>query len=81
MRPGDSPSYSIRFPLWEREYRAALSETDAATLLKRAEAAEAAVRIRRASFEAGSDHHAERQAMEEALVRLGEIQRNHSRSR
>jgi len=42
-------------------------------LFKRLEAAEAAVRIRRAAFRGGSDHQAELLAIEDALIRLADI--------
>jgi hypothetical protein len=65
-----SPSFSssaLRFPAWQREYEAALQETNQDRLFERIEAAEPAIRIRIHALEHSLDHHAERQAMEEAL--------------
>jgi hypothetical protein len=68
-------SSSVRTPSWQREYEAVLSETDTVALFKRVEAAEAAILIRREALEASSDHHAERQAIAEALANLRVIKR------
>jgi len=80
MTPGGSSS-RLRFPLWEREYNAVLSETNTTAMFRSVEAAEAAVRTRRASLEGRSDHYAERDAIEEALLRLDDIKRNRLRFR
>lgn len=52
---------------------AGLTATDSSTLFKRLEAAEAAVRIRRAALQGGSDDQAELLAIEDALRRLADI--------
>jgi hypothetical protein len=65
-----------RFPAWQREYEAVLSETDTRALFKRVEIAEAAILTRRDALEGSSDHHSERQAMEDALKNLREIKRD-----
>jgi hypothetical protein len=50
-------------------------ETNDAALFRRVEIAEEAIFSRRSDVENSSDHHAERQAIDEALARLGEIKR------
>ena len=65
----DSSSHR-RFRDWQNAYEATLAESDTAALFKLVEIAESSIRIRRASLEGSSDHHAERQAMEDALVNL-----------
>jgi hypothetical protein len=70
-----SPS-SSRFPEWQHDYEAVLSETDTSALFKRVEIAEAAIRTRREDLAASSDHHSERHAMEEALENLRKIKRD-----
>jgi hypothetical protein len=76
MTRGDSSSSSpLRFPAWQSEYEAVLLETNDAALFRRVEIAEEAIFSRRSDVENSSDHHAERQAIDEALARLGEIKR------
>lgn len=64
-----------RCPDWQSAYQAVLTETDTATLFKLVEIAESATLTRRASLEGSSDHHAERNAMEEALANLRVVKR------
>ena len=78
MHPSSS---APRFPAWEREYEAVLTETDIPACFKRLEVAEAAVRSRRALLASGSDDDPERRAIEKALVRLDDIKRNRLRFR
>jgi hypothetical protein len=63
------PSPSPRFP-WQRDYEAALHEKDTARLFKCVEVAEAAVLLRLEAIQKNSDHHAERQAIADALTQL-----------
>ena len=76
----DSGSSSVRFPAWQREYEAALLETNPNTLLQCMEMAEAAVLTRRNSLadqpDQSVDVRAERRAIEVALARLGEVKRH-----
>ncbi|HKH98136.1 MAG TPA: hypothetical protein VJ999_03425 [Candidatus Sulfotelmatobacter sp.] len=67
------------FPTWQSAYEAVLTEADTRTLFKLVEIAEAAVLTRRASLEGSSDHHSERQAMEEALANLRVVKRERLR--
>jgi hypothetical protein len=70
-----SPSTSnLRFPDWQLEYQAALLEVDPQKLLERVQAAEAAVFLRQQALVYGSDGHAERQAIEDAMRALRFIQ-------
>ena len=70
------PSPSPRFPAWQREYEAALHETDTARLFKCVEAAEAAVLLRLEAIRKNSDHHAERDAIADALAQLELLKKN-----
>jgi hypothetical protein len=69
------PDSTLHFPTWQRAYEAVLTETDTRTLFKLVEIAEAAVLTRRASLEGRSNHHSERQALEEALATLVVVKR------
>jgi hypothetical protein len=71
-----SASPSPLFPAWQREYEAVLSETDNTRLFKRVEVAEAAVLLRLEALSKDSDHHTERQAIDDALTHLGLLKRN-----
>jgi hypothetical protein len=70
-----SSTSSPRFLPWQREYEAALSETDTSALFKCVEIAEAAILTRFDVLESSSDHHSEREAMEQALANLRVIKR------
>jgi hypothetical protein len=63
-------SSSPRFPAWQGEYEAALQEMDTTRLFKRVEVAEAAVLLRLEAIRKDSDHHAEREAIDDALNHL-----------
>ena len=65
-----SPSPSPQFPAWQREYEAVLHEKDTARLFKCVEVAEAAVLLRLEGIKKDSDHHAERDAIADALNQL-----------
>ena len=71
-----SSSSNLRFPDWRSIYQAALAETDTLTLFKLMEIAQAAVLTRRVDLEGSADHHAERQALEEALANLRVVKRD-----
>ncbi len=68
--PPPTPPPSPRFPAWQREYEAALHEMDKARLFKCVEVAEAAVLVRLEAIRKDSDHHAEREAIADALNHL-----------
>jgi len=70
-----SPSASPRF-LWQGEYDAALHEMDTTRLFKCVEVAEAAVLLRLEAIRKDSDHHAEREAIAEALNQLELLKKN-----
>lgn len=65
---------NLRFPDWQHEFEAALFEADPQKLRKRLEAAEAAMVLRSQALVHGSDGHAERQAIRDAIAKLRLIQ-------
>jgi hypothetical protein len=71
-----SPSPSPQFPAWQREYDAALHEKDTTRLFKCVEVAEAAVLLRLEAMRKDSDHHAERDAIANALNHLELLKKN-----
>ena len=76
MVPPDSSLPELPFPKWREAYRSALCETDDKALFKRIEVAEASIRTRKDALMHSSDHHAERQDMEDALMTLRHLKRN-----
>ena len=75
MSLGDSSSSPTpSFPAWQREYEAVWAETDAISVFKRVEVAEAALLTRRKDLEGRSDH--ERAAVDEALANLQFVKRD-----
>ena len=58
---------------WRLAYESVLAETDTCALFKRVEVAEAAILTRCDALPRGPDHHAERQALKEALANLQAI--------
>ncbi len=66
----NSPHPPGRFPTWQHAYEAVLKELDTNTLFKLVEVAQAAILTRRADLEGSSNHHSERQAIEDALANL-----------
>jgi predicted aspartyl protease len=64
------PSSSLRFPDWQREYEAALMETDSDKLQKFVRAAELAILGRLQALVGKADHGEERIAMTDALHAL-----------
>jgi hypothetical protein len=70
------PSSSPLFPAWQREYEAALHEMDTTRLFKCVEVAEAAVLLRLEAIRKDSDHHAEREAIADALNHLELLKKN-----
>jgi len=80
MAPSDSySSPSRRFHTWDHAYKQVLAETDTHAMFKLVEIAEAAVLTRRASLEGSSNHHSERQAIEEALAHLRVVKKDRLR--
>jgi hypothetical protein len=69
MRDEDSPP-TIRYPEWQAEYQAAVMELDRRQLAKRVAEAEAAIAKRLQAISQSADHHAECQAIEDALRSL-----------
>jgi hypothetical protein len=68
-----------RFPLWQREYEAAVSEADPGKLLERVHAAEAAIFTRLQELAEDSDNlsrDAEQQAIADALRTLRVLTRD-----
>jgi hypothetical protein len=68
MAADDSPFPKVLYPEWQNEYQAALLELDRQKLSERVAAAEAAIYKRLQAISQNSDHHAERQAIADALV-------------
>ena len=71
-----SPDSVLRFPQWQREYEAALGETDHKMLFKRVEIAEAALLNRQLALKHESDGRVERQEIERALDRLRAVKKD-----
>ncbi len=71
-----SPSPKILYPEWQAEYLAALVELDPKTLFERITVAETAIFNRLQAVSHHSDGHAERQAMEDALLSLRVLKRD-----
>ena len=69
-------SPNIVYPEWQREYQAALLELDSERLRERVAAAETAIFNRLQAISRGSNHTAERQAIEDALASLRVLKRD-----
>ena len=71
-----SPSaFTLRFPEWQHLYLAVLVEADRKKLMDRVTDAENAIFNRLQSLAGNTDHHAERQAIEDALNALRVLKR------
>src|SRR5438046_9182016 len=68
-------SPNIVYPEWENEFRAALLELDTEKLRELVAAAETAIFNRLQAISQGSNHTAERQAIEDALASLRGLKR------
>ena len=66
----------IRYPEWQKPYQQALLELDQEKLRDRIAAAETAISNRLRALAGDSNHHAERQASEDALSSLRVLKRN-----
>ena len=77
---GTQASVNIRYPEWQKQYQEALLEVDDTKLGSRIGAAEGLIFKRLQAISGNSDHHAERQAMEDALSSLRILKRG-SRAR
>jgi hypothetical protein len=64
------------YPAWQNEYQAALVEVDREKLKERVEAAETAIYKRLQQISLSSDHHTERNVIEDALNSLRVIKRD-----
>jgi hypothetical protein len=69
-----STSQKIKFPHWQREFEAALLESDAQKLRQLVEAAEAAIFVRSQALAESADRRAEQQAISDAIRTLRAIQ-------
>jgi hypothetical protein len=67
MATEDSPSPEILYPQWQNEYQAAVVELDREKLSQRVEGQQ---------ISQSSDHHAERQAIEDAVAGLRILKRD-----
>jgi len=76
MATEDSPSPHILYPHWQNEYQATIVELDREKLSQRVEAAETAIYTRLQQISQGSDHQAERQAIEDAVAGLRILKRD-----
>jgi hypothetical protein len=70
------PIPAVRCPQWQREYEAAVQETDYKLLFKRVEIAEAALLNRQDALKHESDGAAERQELASALDKLRALKKN-----
>ena len=66
----------IRYAEWREPYQQALLELDQKKLIERIAAAETAISNRLRAIAGDSNHHAERQAIEDALSSLRVLKRN-----
>ena len=71
------PSPKILYPEWQNEFRAALLELDTEKLRERVAAAETAIFNRLQAISQGSNHTAERQAIEDAFASLRVLKQDH----
>jgi hypothetical protein len=71
----------ILYPGWQKEYQDALIEVDPAKLGERIEVAEAAINRRLQQLSQNSDHHTERQVIEDALRSLRFMKKKESGAR
>jgi len=76
MATEDSLPFRTLYPHWQNEYATALVEVDRKRLPKRVAAAEAAIFNRLQVISQGSDHQAERLAIEDALAALRVLKRD-----
>ncbi len=72
----NSASPKILYPEWQPEHLAALLELDSEKLRERVAAAETAIFNRLQAISQGSNHTAERQAIEDALASLRVLKRD-----
>ncbi len=72
----NSASPEILYPEWQPEHLAALLELDTEKLRERVAAAETAIFNRLQAISQGSNHTAERQAIEDALASLRVLKRD-----
>jgi hypothetical protein len=72
----DSPYPEILYPHWQKEYQAAVLEIDPTQLPRCIEAAETAIYKRLQQLSQDSDHHTERQVIEDALQSLRFLKKN-----
>ena len=70
------PREVLRYPDWQKPYQDALIEVDEKKLLERLSVAEAAISKRLQALAAGADHHAERQAIHDALAFIRVLKRD-----
>jgi hypothetical protein len=69
-----STSQNIKFPHWQREFEAALLESDPQKLRQRVEVAETAIFVRSQALAESADRQAEQQAISDAIRTLRAIQ-------
>ena len=69
------PASEFTFPEWQPWYQSALLEFDCKKLSVQIEVAESAIHNRLATIRGDSNHHAEREAIEDALLGLNYLKR------
>jgi hypothetical protein len=69
-----STSQKIKFPHWQREFEAALLESNPQKLRQLVQAAEAAIFVRSQALAESADRRAEQQAISDAIRTLRAIQ-------
>jgi hypothetical protein len=75
MKDGMTMDETILYPEWQKDYLEALLELDPKQLSRRIAAAESAIATRLQSIAGNTNHHAERQAIEDALSSLRVLKR------
>ena len=71
-----STSHTMKYPHWQREFKAALREGDPQSLRQRVDAAEAALFVRLQALAESAEGDEERRAIADAIGTLRAIQRD-----
>jgi hypothetical protein len=70
----DTPTPTIKYPQWQREFEAAIGEADPQSLRQRVDVAEAALFLRSQELAGSAQDQAEQQAISKAMETLRAIQ-------
>ena len=60
----------LKYPKWEREFQEAVLELNREELMDKIEKLETAIFVRLQELQSDSDHHSERQAIDDALATI-----------